>query len=155
MEMKKGQSALEYLVTYGWAILAIVIIAALLVASGIFNPSTFASSNVCKEGASVSCDAASSVYYANGTILLSLGNKVGSTISNVYAVNGTYNNATVQTLNALCTTSLAANGKATCSATLGVGTRGNAYDEVAFLVNFTSGSGVVRTDTVRLKGLYN
>ncbi len=36
--MARGQSALEYLVTYGWAILAIVIVAALLWAMGIFNP---------------------------------------------------------------------------------------------------------------------
>ena len=38
--MKKGQSALEYLVTYGWAILAIVIIAALFWA--FFRPGSLA-----------------------------------------------------------------------------------------------------------------
>lgn len=35
--MKRGQSALEYLVTYGWAILAIVIIAAVLWYFGVFS----------------------------------------------------------------------------------------------------------------------
>jgi hypothetical protein len=38
--MKRGQSALEYLVTYGWAILAIVIIAALFWA--FFRPGSLA-----------------------------------------------------------------------------------------------------------------
>ena len=43
----KSQSALEYLMTYGWAILIIVIVAVILYSMGIFNPSssvTFTSS---------------------------------------------------------------------------------------------------------------
>lgn len=36
---KKAQSALEYLMTYGWAILIIVIVGAALFALGVFNPS--------------------------------------------------------------------------------------------------------------------
>jgi uncharacterized protein (UPF0333 family) len=36
---KKAQSALEYLMTYGWAILIIVIVGAALYALGVFNPS--------------------------------------------------------------------------------------------------------------------
>ena len=36
--MRKGQTALEYLVTYGWAILAIVIIAFVLWTFGVFTP---------------------------------------------------------------------------------------------------------------------
>jgi hypothetical protein len=35
---KKGQSALEYLMTYGWALVVIVIVIAALFAFGIFNP---------------------------------------------------------------------------------------------------------------------
>ncbi len=44
---KKSQSALEYMMTYGWAILIIVIVAAVLYSLGIFNPSAsiFASVN--------------------------------------------------------------------------------------------------------------
>ncbi len=34
----KGQSALEYLMTYGWALVVIVIVIAALFAFGIFNP---------------------------------------------------------------------------------------------------------------------
>jgi hypothetical protein len=36
--MMKGQSALEYMMTYGWAILIIVIVAVILYSMGIFNP---------------------------------------------------------------------------------------------------------------------
>ncbi len=38
---KKGQGALEYLMTYGWALLVIVIVVAALYAMGILNPSTY------------------------------------------------------------------------------------------------------------------
>lgn len=43
--MKKGQSTLEYLITYGWAILIIVTIAAVLWYFGVFNPSRWAGSS--------------------------------------------------------------------------------------------------------------
>ena len=34
----KGQTAMEYLMTYGWAIIIVIIVAAALYALGIFNP---------------------------------------------------------------------------------------------------------------------
>ncbi len=40
MLTKKGQSALEYMMTYGWAILIIVIVAVILYSMGIFNPAS-------------------------------------------------------------------------------------------------------------------
>ncbi|MDY6777281.1 MAG: hypothetical protein SVU32_01325, partial [Candidatus Nanohaloarchaea archaeon] len=36
-EKRKGQSAIEYLTTYGWALLAIVIVGALLMQTGVFS----------------------------------------------------------------------------------------------------------------------
>lgn len=39
--MERGQSALEYLVTYGWALLIILIAAAALYAMGLLSPSTY------------------------------------------------------------------------------------------------------------------
>ena len=42
--MKKAQSAMEYLMTYGWAILIVIIVAAALYALGIFNPQTYVGS---------------------------------------------------------------------------------------------------------------
>ena len=38
MTIRKAQSALEYLMTYGWALLIIVIVGAALFALGVFNP---------------------------------------------------------------------------------------------------------------------
>jgi hypothetical protein len=37
----RAQSALEYLMTYGWAILIVIIVGAALYALGVFNPGTF------------------------------------------------------------------------------------------------------------------
>jgi len=39
MGSRKGQAAMEYLMTYGWAIVALVIVIAALMATGAFNPS--------------------------------------------------------------------------------------------------------------------
>ncbi len=40
--MMKSEAAMEYLMTYGWAILVIAVVLAALYSLGIFNPSTFA-----------------------------------------------------------------------------------------------------------------
>lgn len=40
---RKGQVAVEYLITYGWAMLVLLAIIAAMFASGIFSPSRFAS----------------------------------------------------------------------------------------------------------------
>ena len=39
MSSKKGQAAMEYLMTYGWALVALVAVIAALMATGAFNPS--------------------------------------------------------------------------------------------------------------------
>jgi len=39
--MKKGQVALEYLMTYGWALIAILIVVAVLFALGILSPNPY------------------------------------------------------------------------------------------------------------------
>ncbi len=38
MHMKKAQAAMEYLMTYGWAIIIVIIVAAALYAMGLFSP---------------------------------------------------------------------------------------------------------------------
>ncbi len=45
--MKRGQAALEFLMTYGWAIMAIVIVGAALFALGFFSPQIFAAGKGC------------------------------------------------------------------------------------------------------------
>ena len=46
VKSKRSQSALEYMMTYGWAILIIVIVAVILYSMGIFNPSSSISATV-------------------------------------------------------------------------------------------------------------
>lgn len=41
MRSKKGQAAAEYLVTYGWALLLLVVVIAIILSTGVFNPSAF------------------------------------------------------------------------------------------------------------------
>lgn len=78
---KKGQSAMEYLMTYGWAILIVIIVAAVLFSLGVFNPSTFQQTaavgfsgfNVPAGGFQVSS--------ATGTLTMQITNGVGSQIT--------------------------------------------------------------------------
>ncbi len=41
MQARKGQAAAEYLVTYGWALLLLVVVIAVILSTGVFNPSYF------------------------------------------------------------------------------------------------------------------
>jgi hypothetical protein len=43
VSMRKGQGAMEYLMTYGWALLVIIIVGAALFALGVLNPATYQS----------------------------------------------------------------------------------------------------------------
>lgn len=40
VDSKKGQAALEFLMTYGWAILILAVVVSLLWQAGVFNPTT-------------------------------------------------------------------------------------------------------------------
>ena len=52
MNNKKAQSAMEYLMTYGWAILVVLIALGALFYLGVFNPKTV---NTCTATAPISC----------------------------------------------------------------------------------------------------
>ncbi|MCL4399393.1 YncE family protein [Candidatus Parvarchaeota archaeon] len=69
----KSQSALEYMMTYGWAILIIVIVAAVLYSFGIFSPSSSVSVTVTGfAGFNVETNCV-----AGGTLVMSLNNGIG------------------------------------------------------------------------------
>jgi len=53
---KRGQAAMEFLMTYGWAILAAVIVIAVLASFGVFSPSTYVP-NKCVLNAPLGCNA--------------------------------------------------------------------------------------------------
>ena len=80
--MPKAQSAMEYLVTYGWAIIIIGITLAALYALGLFNPAAF-TSNQCIFPADFGC--LSGFLYANGTLAINFEQATTSAI-NVTAV---------------------------------------------------------------------
>lgn len=87
----KSQSALEYMMTYGWAILIIVIVAGVLYAMGIFSPSSSASTTVTGFSGLGSVTAQC---YANGLLRIQLGNSIGNTI-NITGISATSNSETV------------------------------------------------------------
>ena len=70
----KSQSALEYMMTYGWAILIIVVIAVALYSMGIFNPSSNVTVTVTgfSDLGSVAAQCT-----ANGILRISLGDSTG------------------------------------------------------------------------------
>jgi len=55
MENRKGQASMEFLMTYGWAILAAVLAIGVLAYYGVFSPGQSLPS-ICNIGAPLSCD---------------------------------------------------------------------------------------------------
>src|SRR5512143_1668778 len=51
----KGQAAIEFFMTYGWAILVLIIVLGVLVSSGIFSPNYLVSEE-CSFGTNLKCD---------------------------------------------------------------------------------------------------
>jgi len=84
---KKAQSAMEYLMTYGWAILIVIIVAAALYALGVFNPATFTGRTATgfqTIGAPSDWDLSSS-----GVLTLNLGNNKMANAMTIYNITGT------------------------------------------------------------------
>jgi hypothetical protein len=82
----KGQSAMEYLMTYGWAILIVIIVAAALYALGIFNPATYTGrvpTGFTTLGTPTDWDVAS-----DGAFSIILNNRLASQIT-VYSIKAT------------------------------------------------------------------
>lgn len=67
--MRKGQAAVEYLTTYGWAILALIIVLAVLLSSGILSPG-YVISEECSMGTNMPC--AFALYNEGGATKISL-----------------------------------------------------------------------------------
>lgn len=65
----KAQSAMEYMMTYGWAIVIIAIALAALIALGVFNPGIFVGQE-CIVQAGFSC--LNYVLSSNGTLMINL-----------------------------------------------------------------------------------
>ena len=120
---RRGQSALEYLVTYGWAILAIVIVAAVVWYFGIFNPSKWSSSKQCGGFASFTCIDYS---YAGTTVTAVLGNDVGRSV--------TITSPTSCTVAGVSSQIVGANQNANCPFSVGTA---NSGDQVGLNITYT------------------
>ena len=80
--MKKAQSALEFLMTYGWAFLVILIMIGALAYFGVLNPQKFLPDR-CNFGTQINCNTDLVVVKAaiNPTVIARLVNGVGQKIS--------------------------------------------------------------------------
>ena len=85
-KIRRSQSALEYMMTYGWAILIIVIVAVVLYSMGIFSPSSFLSFSGIT-GLS-GFQPASAACASNGQMIVKLSNSFGYQVS-VSSINVT------------------------------------------------------------------
>jgi hypothetical protein len=86
MYSRKGQAALDFLMTYGWAILLVVLVAAALFVLGVFDVSSFVG-NRAVGFTEVSVTAFSVA--SDGTLTVKLQNQVGNPIT-VNSINGTF-----------------------------------------------------------------
>ena len=85
MRFRKGQTAMEYLMTYGWAILVIMVVLAVLFYLGVLNPSSI-TPTICTIKPGFTC--ISWKLYKNGTLFLKLGQGTGAII-NITGMNCT------------------------------------------------------------------
>lgn len=69
MDSRKGQAAAEYLVTYGWALLLLVAVIAIILSTGVFNPSYFISEE-CVLQPDISCTGQQMYRSGGDTVLL-------------------------------------------------------------------------------------
>ena len=89
MNKMKAQTAMEYLMTYGWAILIVIIVGAALYALGIFNPATYTQSTATGfQGFQIPTGGWQFVG-SSGILTLKVKNMAGSNI-NITSVQGVY-----------------------------------------------------------------
>ena len=69
MKNSKGQAAIEYLMNYSWALLAVTVLLVLLFSTGVFNPTQFVMEE-CYIGPSLSCAVQTTTTPAGDTKLL-------------------------------------------------------------------------------------
>ncbi len=76
MKTAKGQAAMEYLATYGWALLILAIVIAAILATGVFNPN-YVVIEECYLGPSFKCHAQVAVQASQTQVYMNLTNRIG------------------------------------------------------------------------------
>ncbi len=153
--MSKGQTALEYLVTYGWAILGIIIIVGVLISFGVFNPSKWA--NVRQQGgfSSIAVLDHSILAGASGTMKIAFQNTRGNsiTITSLVTMAGgcAWSGSQLLTVDNPVTITTTVCNQSTVTAA----TAGSAYDFSDIAVTYTdSVSSMSHTERGFIKGQY-
>lgn len=147
--MRKGQSAMEYLMTYGWAILIVVIVGAVLWYYGVFSPGTMVGS--VKSGFGTVDVQQNWDFKSDGTLLIRLENKAGEQIN----VTGVEFEGVAKTTTPSSIVMAAGEQSTTWMsiATGSTGTAGNAYSiDVAIKYILTSAPGQTLTSSGTLSG---
>jgi hypothetical protein len=135
---RKAQSALEYLMTYGWAILIIVIVGAALFALGVFNPSGSATMTMSDISDFQLVDA---TINAGGNVTVILGTKTGKattitgidfTVSGIDACNTSATDIADVLITPSSTEIFVIVPNATCTLTVG-----NKIDLIPFTISYT------------------
>jgi uncharacterized protein (UPF0333 family) len=136
--MRKGQAALEFLMTYGWAILAAIIVIGVLAYFGVFSPGRYAP-NACAVTAPFYCNAWNARAATGVTIELKNNGGEAYTISSVDVTNcGTQAGSTPIAADATATITVA------CSPAL---TEGDSFKGDITITYTKSGSIVNLTST--------
>ena len=151
---RKGQAALEYLMTYGWAILAVVVVLAVLWYLGIFTPKA---PEMCVFDSPFSC-IGGTAYVSNTTLILKIGVQ-GALVDSASITDIKLNGHSVN-LTANCTVSpgainsLSLDTENTVTCTHGVTglTPGSSSFRGTITFRYTDKAGNIRTASGRFSG---
>lgn len=139
---KKGQGAMEYLMTYGWAIIVVVVVGIVLWQMGVFTPSASTASGFSGFGQvkplEWSCNA------GTDTLTITFANGAGGQITNVNVGGTDCSPTTVPAGNKTVCTIASDSGCAAASA-------GSRYESTVS-VSYTSPTGMSRTSTGKVWG---
>jgi uncharacterized protein (UPF0333 family) len=154
MNNKKGQAAMEFLMTYGWAILVVLIAIGALAYFGVLNPGRFLPSS-CTIMPGVSCEDFQAID-STDTVSLTLRNGIGDDVTNVTVlINQPDSNVTICTLtcsNGCTGTNTMPDGQlvtwtsGSCTAGTGIGAQGSKF-KADILFTYTTGSSLSHTKT--------
>ncbi|MFH2105775.1 MAG: hypothetical protein ABII22_00815 [Candidatus Micrarchaeota archaeon] len=146
---KKGQAAIDFLMTYGWAIVLIILVAAALFALGIFDTGSFVGN---KAAAFTEIQVVGFKLVEDGTLTVKLQNQVGKTI-NIDTINATYSNVSIESSPAVTNLGV---GKSTGTLTvgdLGTFTKGTSF-KVDLNIGYTDvSSGFTYSEAGTLNGV--
>ena len=143
---RKGQAATEYLMTYGWALLAIVIVAGVLWGMGLFGGSC-ASASKGFAGAKVTL---SDWKVTDTSVVVSLKNAAGADITVTALTFGT------DASTGVTGGSISSGGAGTVTGTLvamGI-TPGDCYTDTDLIITYAIDGGITHTTTGSISGGY-